>query len=159
MAQILRPDSTITSVNWAAVGAATHHECVDDVIADDATTYVASGVGTSSLIMTLGAGVDPSSNVDHTIHIRLKAVSATPLVVSLLEGASTTRANFFIPTVDTSWTDYSYTLSGVEADSITDYSDLRIRLWGLPSSNVVDCTQVYFSIPDAPSTRRVFIIS
>lgn len=156
MAQILRPNSTNVSTGWTAIGAATHHECIDDVTADENSTRVEMTSGSTSLQCGLDSGVDPVSSTDHTIFVRARSVSGAALAISLVEGASTVRANFFVPSVSSlSWTDYTYTLSSSEADSITDYSDLNLWFATFPSSTGIRVTQTYFSIPDAGSTEDI----
>ena len=46
--QFIRPDSTISGAGafqWAPVGDVTLHQCIDEVVPDDNTTYIISGVG------------------------------------------------------------------------------------------------------------------
>ena len=60
-----------------------------------------------------------------------------------------------------SWTQRSKTLSSGEADSITDYTDLRIKLTHTSvTTGQVYCGRAYFECDDAAApagARRIFI--
>ncbi|MEK0336742.1 MAG: hypothetical protein QQN41_04825 [Nitrosopumilus sp.] len=79
---------------------------------------------------------DPLSDINHTVRCRISrsdggvpnnnSGSAASLLIELIQGTT------IIATVRNDanvglWEDVSYTLTGIEADSITDYTDLRIR--------------------------------
>lgn len=69
--------------------------------------------------------MDPLSSIDHKIKIRVRG--GTDVKIQLFEGA-TLRAESGVFSPTNSYQTFEYTLSNVEADSITDYSDLRIRV-------------------------------
>ena len=107
---------------------------------DDTTTYWNgnsndTGRASNQMRCALGALTDPVSSTGHIIrsrNVKLSVCTASAsgvqidLTVVLLQGttdiASTTFAN-----LSSSWVTTSYTLSGSEADSITNYADLKIE--------------------------------
>jgi hypothetical protein len=102
----------------------------------------------------LGPLEDPVSGLGHVIRVRARKPSSGVRIdgsVELLQG-STTIATMSIPNLATnSWTEYSDTLTTAEADAITDYSalSLRITFWrsGTGASRVGTVTQASFEVP------------
>jgi hypothetical protein len=130
MAQLLNPIADITTNSWITqAGATTNlYQAVDEDVASDAD-YVASPVGSSSHYeLDLETGTDPVSSSGHVVRYRYgKAGSAAcNLTVSLRQGA-TQIASWAHTGISAGWTTVGQTLSGGEADAITDYSDLRLR--------------------------------
>lgn len=133
-----RPISDISAGSWTV---APLWSKVDEVVIDDADfitseTLVSPG-NTSNADLRLNARGDPLSSTGQIISIRAKVTFTLGLnggirgelrqgnnVTSTLIGTLTTDA------LTTSYVTYTYTLSGAEADSITDYGDLFLRLYG-----------------------------
>ena len=102
---------------------------VDETI-PDSSDYI-TGINTAVSELTLADLSDPNTNVGHVVRYayrRQDAASAT-LLVELLQGAATVIASK-TETVSSGATfvESSLALSTGQADSITDYTDLRIRL-------------------------------
>lgn len=97
---------------------------------DDASYIESASNPTADVYETrLGAGLDPLSSADHKVSVVLStaggAVSST-FVVALVQG-TTVKATRTYTDVPETPTLYEFTLTTPEADSITDYSDLRLR--------------------------------
>jgi len=141
MAQFARPDADITDGTWTkgSGGAVDMFGEIDEVTASD-TDYVQSEVApaTSAFAVNLGNVEDPQSSSGHIVRYRYQKDAAAgaqiDLVVQLRQGyfsegtqgtliASATHTN-----IPNGWTAGSFTLSGAEADNITNYNDLQLRL-------------------------------
>lgn len=108
---------------------------IDDVTPDDGTTEVLSADDPSSDTMevSLSAVTDPTSSANHVVRFRHQhtttgggSAPTMTLDVSLYQGTTLIATTQVAPT-KTTWITDTIALSGGEADSITDYSDLRIR--------------------------------
>lgn len=128
-AQVLAPTSDITTTGWSFTPAGAAWSTLDEPTADDGD-FVTSPNNPSSSVMEvkLGAGTDPLSSVDHSFAYRIRSntASSSTVVVGLYQGtsliASETRS-----AVPSSFTTYTMTLTGPQADLISDYTDLRMR--------------------------------
>ncbi len=105
---------------------------IDETVASDAD-YIKTPAppGTNEFETLLTSVTDPVSSTGHIMRWRRRKQPASGsadinLTVRLLQGAAqiVSRADNAIPG---SFTDTSYTLSAGEADSITDYADLRLE--------------------------------
>jgi hypothetical protein len=93
---------------------------------DEATASDVDYIGTttaSTAEIALGDGLDPLSSAGHVVRFRAKGVGT--LLVSLYQG--TTLIASYTPTLTGAFQTFSFTLSGAEADSITNYGDLRLK--------------------------------
>ena len=119
------PTVTVGAVDIAPPLASSLVTSFAPIVAELATTTIAE--------VALEAAEDPL-NSTHRLKVRLRGVPAGgTALVSLYEGG-TLRASY-TPTVGTSWAQHSYSLSTGEADSITDYTDLRVRIEESPLSS------------------------
>ena len=93
--------------------------------AGPSTRHIAKG----ECIIAVGGVGDPESAINHIIRYRVKKVgsSTTNFSFILVEG-TTTIASWSENNVGESYQDGSYTLSAAEANSISNYSDLRLRI-------------------------------
>ena len=113
---------------------------IDEAAADDAD-FVRSPVTPTNdvVVFALSSVTDPALSTGHTLRVRNSADQASQETIDFLfelrqgytnEGAqgtliaSTTRTGV----TTTTWTTTSYTLSGAEADAITDYTALFVRI-------------------------------
>lgn len=111
---------------------------IDEVTADDAD-YVRSAVGPSNAVYVtkLTARSDPAASTGHIIRYRYSKDAPDgdliDLTVQLREGyvdestPGTLIHEASHTDIGSSWTDGSFTLTGGEADSITDYTSLYLR--------------------------------
>jgi hypothetical protein len=156
MAQIARPVSDV-SVAWLGTPtntAGSRYTNIDEVTASDAD-YVRTISQGAVAEFALGALSDPYLSTGHVVRYRAIrfGTGGIALQVDLVQGTTVIASSgLFAPT--TSYADYSFTLSGAEADAITDYSDLRLRLTsgriGPPYtfSDALEVSWAEFEIPD-----------
>jgi hypothetical protein len=127
------PAADVTDGGWTdQTGGPNLAAALDELIADDAD-YITSSASPGSpdiAEVQLGSLGDPNSSTGHIVRYRYGKDSAAGdtlnLTVRLRQG-TTTIASWTHTDVPAGWTDAVQTLSGAEADAITDYSDLRIR--------------------------------
>lgn len=167
-AQFERPDSDVTLDAWgdpttncaSNSNTANVWDEMDEVTADDATTCAQSGNNptspTQDFEVSLSNITDPQSSTGHIIRFRARKVGTTKtmtLVGALYQGTTRIAATAAL-TLTQTWTTQTYTLSAAEADSITDYNDLRIRFEpatsGGGAANQQLITWAEFETPDAP---------
>jgi hypothetical protein len=87
--------------------------------------------------LKLASGSDPASSTGHDIKWRIRKIGTDTIdmTVKLYQGggdslgAGTLIASFDRTDVSTTFTEFTETLSGAEADSITDYSDLYLEFF------------------------------
>ena len=158
MVQTALPSATVSN-SWTIAGstpAATAHESVDDPVAtpDDAVTLLEETTQGETFRVNIGSLTDPVSSTGHVIRARCQGTgSGAPerIQLKLFQGTTEKAASGNLAIVRGSWNDKSYTLSDVEADSITDYTDLRIDVNGIVlggGSDKLEVTQVFFEVPD-----------
>lgn len=147
MAQFATPDADLVDGGWLdEVGgaAAVHDGMIPDtpgsIGAGDDTDYAESGLAPSSDAMGFGLSnvEDPQSSSGHIMRWRRGKNSAGGAQIDLTvqlrqgyvnEGSQGTQITSQSDTnIPDSFTTTSYTLSGGEADSITDYTDLQGRI-------------------------------
>ena len=77
----------------------------------------------STFEVKLGAGVSPGVTTGHIARYRAKGTGS--LTVRLIQGTTVIATN--TPSITGAYQTFSFTLSGAEAATITDYTDLRLR--------------------------------
>ena len=122
-AQYARPTSDVTTGAWVSSLGGSLAAAIDEAIADDAD-YIGTTYG-SICEVALGSLADPGVSSGHKVRYRI-AADAGAIIVRLRQGA-TTIASWTHNPAPTSLTTYEQTLSGAEADSITDYSALKLQ--------------------------------
>lgn len=133
MAQFARPDSDVSDGTWTnqASSNVNMFNVIDESSADDAD-YIrtANPTGTETCTFGLSDVTDPVSPSGHTVRWRAKVANRVDdtinLSIFLRQGATLIATCRTGAITDTSFTAGSYTLSGAEADAITDYTDLRL---------------------------------
>lgn len=164
-AQFARPDADVAINSWTEDDGTTDAlwEEINEASADDAD-YVKVVAADSTYEVGLGTLSDPTSSTGHIFRFRMYGTGAggpEKLTVHLRMGASTTIASLANQQSDGAWGDKSYTLSAAEADSISDYTDLRFQLISTGNTGGSDelrCSWIEFEIPDVSSARRIMII-
>lgn len=144
----LTPISDVAINTWTtdSGGTTSLFAAIDETTASDAD-YVQSPVAptTASYYETaLENHADPLSSSGHITHYRYEknvATGAVDLTVSLRQGASTEIASWAHTGISNSWTQQDQTLTSGQADSITDYSDLRLRF--VPNMTTSDAVPTY----------------
>lgn len=134
MAQFARPSADTVRTAWTdqAGGTTTIYTTIDEVSASDADYIKTSAPPGANEFETLLTSVtDPVSSTGHVMRWRRRKQPASGsaqinLTVRLLQG--TTQIKSVSDTdIPGSFTDTSATLSGGEADSISDYTNLRLE--------------------------------
>ncbi len=144
MAQFARPSVDTTRDNWEEDDGTTVNifDQIDESVADDADYIRTVLTPTNDVYVTkLTTLEDPLSSINHIVRFRYRKSAAggdaIDLTVQLRQGYTNEGSpGTLIATVATLtnitdvWTLVTYTLSGGEADAITDYTDLYLRFVG-----------------------------
>lgn len=126
--QLLRPNTDTSAGSWT-VGPL--YDKIDETVADDADFMTSpANPQTAACKIKLANASDPGKSNSHVVRYRFQKNSSggqvLSLTVRLLQGnttiASTTHTN-----VANGFTLGTFTLSGAEADSITNYADLYLQ--------------------------------
>lgn len=162
MAQFARPDSIITAGSWT--GAATD---IDESVASDADFIFSPNNPNNTVEIGLSNVSDPSSSSGHVLRVRLTqgdadgstpdaGGTATTYRIQLFQGITALTDSGTVTSPGT-WTTIAYTLTGTEADAITDYTDLRVQITatggsGSPANRRnVAVSWVELEVPTAPA--------
>lgn len=121
--QLLVPISDVSAGAWTPSAGSDLYAMIDETVASD-TDYI-STVSASTCEVALGSLSDPASSSGHIVRYRLSA-EAGGVIVRLRQG-TTTIASWTHSPAPSSLTTYAQTLSGGEADSITDYTALKLQ--------------------------------
>lgn len=161
--QYSRPISDLARVSWTtdSGGTSNLYQSIDETSASD-SDYVKNNSGTGTYQMGLGSVTDPVSSSSHVVSGRLKLavpdISSYNLTWTLKQGTTTIATGTFATEAGggTNWVDRTATLSGAEADSITNYADLNLSI-SAPAVSIF-VSWIEFSVPTAPAvpspTRR-----
>ncbi len=161
MVQIARPTSDVSTGGWEPQGSSaetTLWESVDEVSADDGVTYIEALDG-EDITCELGIAstiTDPGGNTGYFLKFKMQGTgSGGPerCSIALFQGA-TQRASSGNFTSRAAWADKVYELTTTEADSITAFTDLRIKLTSsnLGATEDMWVTQAFFEVPDVSAT-------
>lgn len=119
------PVSDVSAGTWAPSTGASLYAVLDETAADDAD-YISTQAGGDACVVAFGTLTDPVSSAGHKISYRLAGDGASGIEVALMQGA-TVIATWTHNPAPTGFTTYEQTLTGTQADSITDYTALRLR--------------------------------
>lgn len=157
MAQFARPNSDILRDQMLNEidGDTDLYLSIDETSADDGD-YI-YGDRTYALVVGLSTVPDPAVNTGHKIKCRGYTEGGTMTVqIRLREdlggGTYTDRAEGVFSFTG-SVADFEYTLSGAEADAITDYSALTFEIIFSTQNGLRYVTQAYLEVPDAPASK------
>jgi hypothetical protein len=130
--QTAAPDGDIATGTWTTdTGATATFAAIDESTASDADYDQSSlnPVTTDTFRVSLGNVTDPAVSTGHIVKYRygkdVAGGDAMTLVVRLMQGA-TQISSWTHTDVPAGFTDAVQTLSGTEADSITDYTNLDL---------------------------------
>ncbi len=121
--QLARPVSDVTAGTWTASTGSDLYAMLDETVASDADYIVTTAASTCEV--ALGSVSDPASSGGHVVRYRISA-NTGGITVRLRQGTTTIAAWTHNP-APSSLTTYAQTLSGAEADSITDYAALKLQ--------------------------------
>ena len=129
-AQSAAPVATLAAGNWAiGGGSATLHAALAD---ESDATLAQTGETTATVArFTLASLTDPARSTGHVIRVRALSSNGTGTIrVALYEGATVRKAFTTLGALTASDAADEVALSGVEADAITDYTGLELRIEG-----------------------------
>lgn len=127
--QLAAPISDQSTGTWTT---APLYEKLDETVADDADFIIgAPGLSGDKFRVKLTSLTDPSVSTGHILRYRYRKYSGSTgrvdFIIRLIQGASTVIASATHTDISATITAGSLTLSGAEADSITDYTDLYVE--------------------------------
>ncbi|MEM2159765.1 MAG: hypothetical protein QXN55_02285 [Candidatus Nitrosotenuis sp.] len=144
--QYARPDSDVTKDNWTTgTGSTTNLYAEIDESTQNDSDYDKSGQislldTTETLEVGLSNVIDPETSSNHIVRYAYgkdaSGGAVIDLTVSLMQG-TTQIASWTHNDIGTGFTLATQTLSAAQADSITNYSDLRLRFVATYSSGIV----------------------
>lgn len=151
MTQTARPVSDIAIGDFVAetLGTTDLWDSIDD--ASDSTYIVNTSAGETTYECLLDELTDPSSSANHTVYVRHSNLWTEPTTYKLYQG-TTLIATLGAWGHNGAYTD-SYTLSAAEANSITDYTDLRVRCEDAPTLTYI--LDIWMEVPDASTPASV----
>jgi len=134
-AQYARPTTDVTDGTWTdQAGGVILFAAIDEVTASDAD-YIQSANATTTADVSeiaLGTITDPAVSTGHIIRYRYGKDTASGdvvnLTVSLRQGTATEIAAWTHTDIGVGPTTVAQTLTTAQADAVTDYSALRLRL-------------------------------
>ena len=121
--QLARPTSDVSAGTWTASTGSDLYAMLDETAVNDADYIVTTGASTCEV--ALGSLSDPAVSTGHKVRYRLSA-NTGGITVRLREG-TTTIATWTHNPAPNFPTTYEQTLSGAEADSITNYAALKLQ--------------------------------
>lgn len=122
-AQYARPTSDVSAGTWTASTGSDLFAMLDETSANDSDYITTTSASTCEV--ALGSLSDPAVSTGHIVRYRISG-DAGGIIVRLREGG-TTIANWTHNPAPASLTTYEQTLSGAEADSITNYAALKLQ--------------------------------
>jgi len=122
--QIARPISDLSNTGWVPSSGADLYPMVGETVRDDGTYIAATAVG-ALCELDLADLADPAVSTGHLPTLVLSAPGGGGITIRLRQGTTTIAEWTYHP--GTSPAEYTPTLSGAEADSITDYTSLRLQ--------------------------------
>lgn len=122
--QYLAPVSDVSAGSWTPSSGSDLYAMLDETAYSDSDYIAATSATTCTL--ALASGSDPASSTGHILRYRLLAGSGT-VAVTLKQGGTTIASWGPHALIGTTAQNFAQTLTGSEADSITDYSALRVE--------------------------------
>jgi hypothetical protein len=124
-ARYARPIETISNSGWLASEGSDLPAMINEETPND-TTYIYSNTYAAVYEGKLQPVEDPNTSNAQVIKYKTRSLYGNTLIAKLKQGGTViaTRTHTNVPT---EWTQYSMILTEAEADSITDYTDLRVN--------------------------------
>lgn len=122
--QTARPIADLSNTGWSPSSGADLYPMVGETVRDDASYIKANFVG-ALCELDLADLADPAVSTGHLPTLVLSAPGGGGITVRLRQGTTTIAEWTYYPA--STPTEYSPALSGAEADSITDYTALRLQ--------------------------------
>lgn len=166
--QYARPDEDVSKENWDdAAGGDNDNILYDEIDESIQNNSDYSSSGSLSFLDTtetweagLSSVIDPQTSSNHIVkYVYRKNTSGgnvIDLTVRLMQGG-TTIATWTHSGISETFTLASQTLSGAQTDSITNYSDLRLRFTGTYSSGIIARTaEISWAEFEVPAASGVY---
>lgn len=103
--------------------------------------FIRGTAGTPSSIaagrVSLGPGGEPDTRTAHNVKVRARKTAGTGTVVvraALYEGASNRSGDLGSSALTTSLAEYTLAIANADAEDITDYGNLELRLWAVSTT-------------------------
>jgi hypothetical protein len=163
MVQQALPISDNTVTNYAEGSGDGDGNAFDELsVLTDTDFWTTTNELTNNLIMNLTSLTDPESSSNHIMRSRTRKNAAGGRQIDsrhrLLE-SGTQRATYTVIAIDQNFTTRTDTITGGEADSITNYGnlefDVQLLEFGGGSPRTGDCAWQEFETPNAPPPSRV----
>ncbi len=163
MAQYGRPIQDISTGLWTDEGSVDNdgslYTSLDESSQDGDDSYVSSVDTGETFEVKLGPFTDPEVSTGHIVHIFFRSIGSggqERFNFYLMQGTTQIALQENSVNRSGSYANAAITLSAAEANSITDYTDLRIRVncETAGPSDEYRVTQCYLEVPDPP-TRSV----
>jgi hypothetical protein len=122
--QTARPIADLSNTGWVPSSGADLYPMVGETVRDDGTYIAATAVG-AICELDLADLADPAVSTGHLPTLVLSAPGGGGITVRLRQGTTTIATWTYHPGATP--TEYTPALSGAEADSITDYTALRLQ--------------------------------
>ena len=122
----LRPTADITVGSWVPSTGSTLYGVLDEASPDDGDNATLAGTGTMEV--KFAPGLDPNVSYGHTVRYRVQGDGARQWVARLVQGTTVISTDATRTPPSGGYTTYSWTLTDAEANAITDYTDLRLRI-------------------------------
>lgn len=171
MAQFARPDSDVVDGGWKntiTASAVDNYAAIDEATASDADyCYSANNPVNDELEVGLSNVTDPASSTGHVVRYRIGKEGNTNKVVDFtvrLRQGATEIAVWTHTNIAIGPTQFAQTLTSTQADSISDYTDLRLEFianfvsgGGSPVRGTV--TWAEFEVPSAAASPTRGLVS
>jgi len=120
-----RPIETILNTGWSASTGTDLPAMINEETPND-TNYIYSNTYAATYEGRLEPVEDPSTSTNQVIKYKTRSLYGNTLIAKLKQGSTViaTRTHTNVPS---EWTQYSMVLTEAEANSITDYTDLRVH--------------------------------
>ncbi len=119
------PASDVSAGGWTASSGSDLFAMIDEASPSDAD-YIRTSTPADVCTVALGSLSDPSASTGHKISYRIGGDGVSGIQVDLLQN-TTAIASWTHDPAPATPTTFTQTLSGAEADSITNYAALRLR--------------------------------
>ena len=125
--QTAAPTSDISTGSWSPSTGSTLYGVLDEASPGSDTDFIYTATASDVCEVKFATMTDPTSSSGHKVRYRLKGNGTSGITVNLRQGSGTSIASWTHDPAPSTYTAYEQTLSSGEADTISDYSDLRLR--------------------------------
>lgn len=122
--QVARPVADLSNTGWVPSSGSDLHPMIGEAVRDDVTHIAATVVGALCEV-DLADLADPAVSTGHLLTLVLSAPGGGGITIRLRQGTTPIAEWTYYPGLTA--TEYTPSLSGAEADSITDYTALRFQ--------------------------------